>query len=155
MRNPSPLTELPAARAGTAAVEFAIVLPVLLLLLGGLVDYGLLIWSKARLAASVAQGAQYAFVTGYKVTQAAITSVVQGSSGLTGVAVTINGPACYCLSGAPATLTPQVCTTACADGASQNSYVLLSASYTYTPLLPQFAMLLNMQVSEAVTVRLP
>src|SRR4051812_1485265 len=60
---------------GLAAVEFAIVAPVLLLMLGGLVDFSLAFLSKSQLASSVAVGAEYAFIVGPSVSPAAIKNI--------------------------------------------------------------------------------
>src|SRR6185369_4201840 len=87
-------------RRGIAAVEFAIIAPVLLMLLGGVTDFGLVVAGKSQLANGLAQGAQYALLQGPGVTAATVKTVVQNGStrsGLTAtVTATVTGPACYC-----------------------------------------------------------
>ncbi|MDQ2762839.1 MAG: pilus assembly protein, partial [Pseudomonadota bacterium] len=92
-----------------AAIEFAIIVPVLLLLLGGLADFALAFRSKGLLASSVAQGAEYAFLAGPVVSAAFVQSVVAQKLALSPADVTVTGPACACVSGTPASATEQVC----------------------------------------------
>jgi Flp pilus assembly protein TadG len=46
-------------RSGAAAVEFALVLPVLLLLLGGILEFSRLMWTQANLQFAAEEGARY------------------------------------------------------------------------------------------------
>ena len=70
---------------GTAALEFALVAPLLLLLIGGVANYGWAMWSAGALSNAVSQGAYYSFLNGTKVSAASIESFVQSASGLSGV----------------------------------------------------------------------
>ena len=47
-------------RRGVAALEFALVMPLLMTFFGGVVDLGVAVWSKSCLANAVAQGAECA-----------------------------------------------------------------------------------------------
>ena len=153
-------------RSGVAAVEFAIVSTLLLILLGGIADFGLAFLDKSLLANAVAQGVQYAYLNPAS-TSTQIKSVVQGSSSLWKAAsgtmaaqpaVTVTGPACYCVTAtATATLTapptPGTCTATCADGTKPGTYVIISANYTYNAVLSGFSGLGNVTINEAATVR--
>lgn len=154
-------------RRGIAAVEFALVAPFLLILLGGAADFGLLVAGKSKLANGVAQGIQYAFATGPAVTIANLRAAVQSGAARSGVmetvTVSVTGPACYCVSGSPAALsatsTPlsatNTCTGTCPTGAtSPGAYVQVAATYTYQPLMPFYSGLVSTTVSETVTARL-
>ena len=81
---------------GIAAVEFAILAPSLMLMLGCLVDYSLALWSRGVLANSVAQGMRYAFLVGEDVTAANVRTVVQKTLSLPAASVVVTGPNCYC-----------------------------------------------------------
>ena len=151
---------------GAAAVEFALVAPLLLLLLGGVTDCGLLIAGKSQLANGLAQGVQYALLTGPSASATTVQGIVRTGAANAGVSptvsVTVTGPACYCTSGSPAALSSTstalsatyTCTSTCPNGGSQQAFMIISASFTYTALMPFYSKLANPVVSEAVTVKL-
>ncbi len=154
-------------RRGVAAVEFAIVAPVLLLMLGGVTDFGLLMSGKSQLANGVAQGVQYALLVGPSVSSATVKSIVQTGSSRSGVqpavSVTVTGPACYCVSGQPAALSTSstalsptyTCTGSCpGTTTSPQAFLVIQASYTYQPLMPLYSQLASPTVAETVTVKL-
>jgi len=67
-------------RRGVAAIEFAIVAPVLLMMLAGTADFGLIRTGKSQMANGVAQGIEYALLQGPSVTAANVISMVQALS---------------------------------------------------------------------------
>lgn len=135
------------------AVEFALVAPVLILLLGTITDYALLTWSRAELASSVAQGGQFAYDAGRSVTATQIAQIVQSAGPLNGVAANVNGPACYCISAGPS-LSATACTVPCSDGTTQNYYVSISASYTYSTIMANLLTSIPSKITDISTVRL-
>jgi Flp pilus assembly protein TadG len=160
-------------RRGIAAVEFALIAPTLLLLLGGVADFGLLMVGNGQLANGIAQGVHYALLTGPSVVgtgsgTATVQSVVKSAAALSGVkpavTVTVTGPACYCVSPtSPATLTSApsrlsgsyTCAGSCpSQAAAPGAFLIITASYAYQPLMPLYSKLANTTVSETVTVRL-
>jgi hypothetical protein len=160
---------LPIDRRGVAALEFALVAPVLLLLLGGVVDFGLLIAGRSQLANGLAQGVQYALGQGPSVSAATVQKVVKEGSSLAGVRPLVNvmveGPACYCVSGFPASLMlsgpvdnsnytcPGVCPTQ-AGSTLPGIYVKIIATYNFQPLMPLYSRLADPVNLQAATVRL-
>ena len=50
------------SRLGSAAVEFAFALPVLLLMIYGMIEFGLALWTQATLEYAVEQAARYAII---------------------------------------------------------------------------------------------
>ena len=153
-------------RRGIAAIEFAIIAPILLLLLGGMIDFGLLMSGKSQLANGIAQGVQYALQQGASVSAATVLALVKNGVARSGVptvvTASVTGPACYCLSGSPATLvSPSIalsatftCTGTCPASAVPGAYLIITASYVYQPLLPLYSMLASTTVSDTMTVRL-
>lgn len=139
-------------RRGTAAVEFAIIVPVLLLILGSLVDYSRMFWSKGLLASSIAQGAEYAFVVGPTVTSANVQTVVRRT--LPTASVVVTGPSCYCVTGTPATVISQSCGTTCTNQIVAGTFVRISATYTYSSVMPLQSKLVDPVLQETVMVRL-
>ena len=151
-------------RRTVAAVEFALIAPVLGITLAGASDIGFREWARSCLANAVAQGAYYAYLTGTSVSTSTVATLVQNASSLTGGASvsTIAAVACYCPTGTPATLGAAVtsCTKACpADGTLPagilpGKYLVITASYTLTPFIPGYSVLPNKVITESATVRL-
>jgi Flp pilus assembly protein TadG len=151
-----------------AAVEFALVTPVVLLCFAAASDYGLRAWSRSCLANAVAQGAYYAFRTGTTVTAANVVTLVRNASSLraASMAATATDPtSCYCPSGiatvngntVPASLGTAVanCATNCTDGTPPGYYMTVTGTYTLTGFLNIGALTTTgNQISETVTVRL-
>lgn len=145
------------SRRATAALEFALVTPVLLIMLGGVVDFGLVMLARSQLASAVAQGAEYAIATGSSVSPASVKTLVQSASPLSGVTATVSpssGAACYCVTGTPLALTSHICSSACPDGSSPGIYLTIKAQYTYQPILPFYSQLAATTLSEQAEVRL-
>lgn len=141
-------------RRGVAAVEFALVVPLVLMLFGGATDIGLAVWTRGILSNAVSAGAYYAFLTGPSVAPSAITTLVENASPLSGVSASATEPDTYCASGSPATLTATPQSDTCSDGTKPGTYTMISASYAMIPMLPAFTGLGPTQLQESVTVRL-
>jgi Flp pilus assembly protein TadG len=143
------------ARRAVAAVEFALVCPVLLMCVGGVADFGLALADRSQLAGAVALGAQYAYLNPSTVTASAIRTLVSAGASLTGMTVSVTTPAYWCVTaGAPPVLTGATATSTCLDGTSAGSYVTITASYVYPALMPAYSQLANTTLTEAVTVRI-
>jgi Flp pilus assembly protein TadG len=139
---------------GVAAVEFALLMPVMLLLLGGLADFALAFWNKGMLASAVAAGAEYAVIVGPNVSAPSIQSIVMRKLSLPASDVTITGPACYCVSGTPGAAASQVCASPCPDTRMPSIYVKISAKYTYTPIMPYYSQMTDDILMETTMARL-
>jgi Flp pilus assembly protein TadG len=137
-----------------AAIEFALLAPVLLFLFGGMADLGFSLRCQGLLAGAVASGAQYAFNTGAGVSAATVKQVVQGGSSLSGVSATVSGPGLFCVSGSPAALVAAGSGQTCADGSAPGTYLTISGTYIYTKLLPFESWFLNPTLTQTVSVRL-
>ena len=148
------LPRLRSDRRGVAALEFALIGPVLLIMIGGMVDLGLSVRARSHLAQGLTSAAQYAFKVGASVTAASLTSMVQGASGLSGVTVVVTGPGLYCVSGSPAALVSGTLGVACGDGTQPGTYVKIAATYTYVQITPLLSKFLNTSLQQNVTVRL-
>jgi Flp pilus assembly protein TadG len=157
-------------RRALAAVEFALVSPLLFFLFGAIVDFGLLIAGRSALANGMAQGVQYALLKGPAVSLTLVQEIVQQGSALAGLrpVVDVSTPelACYCLNEMPASLTLSgpvntsnyTCSGTCVgpSGAATppSVYLTFRASYTFTPVMPLYSFLASPTVDQAVTVRL-
>jgi Flp pilus assembly protein TadG len=143
------------ARRGVAAIEFALICPMLLMCVGGLADFGMALADRSRLASAVALGAQYAYLNPSTVTASAIQTLVAAGASLTGMTTSVTAPAYWCVTaGAPPTLTTATATTTCSDGTSAGSYVVITARYSYPALMPAYSKLANTTLTETATVRI-
>lgn len=120
------LCRLGRSNRGTAAVEFALISPVMVLLLAGIVDYGLGVHYLNQLQDAVRAGAEYALRN--PADTDGITSTITGSTTLTGIVVTTPTSSCKCIDG-----TSVSCTGTCASGIVGH-YTDIRATYTYTSL---------------------
>jgi Flp pilus assembly protein TadG len=115
-------------RRGIAAVEFALVVPVLLLLVVAGADIGFRIWARGALVSAVEQGAMYAFLTGPSVTASAVAGFVENAAGIAGVSATVTGPSSGCAVAGTTTLAAAGSTGTCADGTKPGTFLTISAS---------------------------
>jgi Flp pilus assembly protein TadG len=153
-------------RRGTAALEFALATPLLLIMLGGAADFGLAECYRTILADGVAAGAQYAYLTGTGVSTANIQTVVQDamylpsgagtnlSFSFAGTSPGVQSPGWYCVTGTGPTAAASTQGTTCSDGTSAGYYVWFKATYVNTGLLNGIMTAANRTMSEQVTVRL-
>ena len=117
-------------RRGATAVEFALILPVLIVALVGLADYGLMVYDSNELENAARAGAQYA-LKGHDeseddaaIEDAALAALPDG----TGVAVAVSR-ACLCPDGTGAT-----CGDECTDEVPAGRYVTVRLDRDYVPL---------------------
>jgi Flp pilus assembly protein TadG len=160
-----PNSALPRDRA-TAALEFALATPLLVLMVGGAADYGLAQFYRTNLANAVAAGAEYAYLTGTGVSTANIQTVIQdamylpagAASNLTVTFSNVNpgvpSPGWYCITGSTPTVTPSSQGSICTDLSAAGYYISFQATYVNTGLLSGVLATSNHTISEQVTVRL-
>jgi Flp pilus assembly protein TadG len=143
------------SRRAVAAMEFALVAPLLAMLLGGTVDFAMLNNGRGQLAIAVSSGAAYAFLNSTTVTAASMKTMVENTSFLpTGTVVaTVTGPACYCVTSAVMPASTVTCGSTCSGGTTGN-YMIISATYTYTPVMPYFSSLATTLLTENATAPL-
>ena len=145
---------LPRDRRAVAGLEFAMVLPVLLILFGGIVDFGQALYCRNALANTIAAGAQYAVMNAGTATSTNIKSMVQSVSGLNGISVTVTDPSGYCITGYPPTMVSATAGSTCADGSTAGTYAIINASYTYSGLMVSYNIPSLFSMSDSATVRL-
>ena len=144
-------------RAGTAAMEFAICAPVMLGLFAVMTDVGNLLRARITLAGAVASAAQFATMAGSTVTSTTLQNVVTNVASTAGLTATstVTGPACYCPSAYPVTMNTATCGATCATNSlTASKYVVITASYTYTPIAPHLSKIVTTALTETATVLL-
>jgi Flp pilus assembly protein TadG len=126
-----------ASRRGVAAIEFAAVLPVMVVVITGTYDLGNLVQMHMKLGDAVRAGGQYAM--SYPLDNADIEAAVTASlPSAWRASASVNTPvmACYCWDSGGGSETTTDCTTpGCAAGESVERFVTVSASLPYAPLL--------------------
>jgi Flp pilus assembly protein TadG len=121
------LRNLRADCQGNFAIEFALALPILLLLLVGLLDLGRLSIEKSALLQGAREGAQYGIQA--PTDTANIQTTAQNATGISGATATTS-TFCECVSG-----TQVACTTTCSGGAAIKQYVVVTTNAPFRSVL--------------------
>lgn len=116
---------------GASAIEFAMIAAFMSIILLNVVDIAIFVYRKMEITGAVRAGAQYALVDAENATSALITSVVQDSTTLSGVSVTVDMNLCGCSDGSSFACDSG---TTCGAGTSgrTHQYTDISADFTHT-----------------------
>jgi Flp pilus assembly protein TadG len=135
---------------GAAAVEFALVLPVLTVFLLPVADLGMQAYAEMQLQTAVQSGARYAVMHGWSTS--GIQSAVTNATAWTSLSVAAPVKACGCASGT--SVAPATCGDVCANGEAAGTYVTVSASLPFTPIFPYQAIGASRTLNAQSTVRI-
>lgn len=140
---------LMASRDGSTAVEFALLAPMLLLLLAGVVDVSRLISQTMQVRAAAQAGADWAQRNGWDA--AGVTTAVASATTLPSVAAA-PAPSLVraCVSGGQITATSA---TTCASGAPVGEFVSVGARAPFRGLVPWPGLVLPDTLSATAMVR--
>lgn len=125
------LRRLAADRRGNLMIEFALVLPILALMLVGLLDLGRFSLDKSAMLQGAREGAQYGILAPDD--SANINTTAQNATGLTGVTAT-NSVFCECPA-VPGTAVTCSGATPCAAGATRKKYITVNTSRSFTSVV--------------------
>ncbi len=124
------------ALRGVAAIEFALLSPLFVILLSGIVELGMAGYQAMQVQAAVEAGALYAAQNGAN-NLAAIGQAVINATGTSGITAT---PAptsfCGCPGAAGVISQGSNCTAVCSDGTAPGQYVQVGASLAHQTLMP-------------------
>jgi len=129
---------------GTAAVEFALITPVLLIIIMGVIDVGMAMFQKMELNGAVRSGAQLALIDSSD-TSAIVNAVVDASGNTITSSDVSTSSFCECADG-----TTIVYGATCGDGSSNRTYMTISATTTFNGIFLNSSAL---NVSGSITVR--
>ncbi len=137
---------LASPRQGAAAVEFALLVPVLLVIGMALIDLGMAVFNKMELMSAVRTGAQVALMDSSNTTE--IVSAVTNSTDLSPTIITT--PFCECSDG-----TPIGCGGSCTSPLIKRTFMTISATQSFTPITPRLipGFMESFSLSGQVTVR--
>jgi Flp pilus assembly protein TadG len=153
-------------RAGVAAVEMALVSPVLIALSAGISDCSLVYHEKLQLSSALSAGAEYAFNKGQSETGTAlqndVTAFINAASpiALSAVSVVYYGGSTtnsyYCVSTAGIVTGSYTQGQACSDGSGSvaGQYISLTGSFAYAAVFPVDKSFMPTAYSQTVFVRL-
>ena len=123
----------PEATAGVAAIELAIIAPVLVLALICTIDLGLGIHRRMQVESAAQAGAEYAIARGFS--QDGVTSAVANATSFTGVSAN-PAPQQFCGCASVSGVAASTCGVPCPDASNPGTYVTVSAQGSYTTLIP-------------------
>ena len=161
IRRSSRRADPPPGTSGVAAVEFALVLPMLILLLIGCCDAGFMFYRQIQVDAAALAGATYAARFGWATnttsasqqSQANIQAAAQDASALgSQVAVTAT-----LTTGCLSTSTGQLFASGasqCSGNVTSGTYVTVAATFAYTTIIPYPGLSQPSTLSGSATVRI-
>ncbi|HEV2562015.1 MAG TPA: TadE/TadG family type IV pilus assembly protein [Rhizomicrobium sp.] len=132
------ISDFAAAKRGLAAIEFAVIAPVMAMMVMCAVDLGLAINRHMQVEDAAQAGAEYAALHGFDATS--ISSAVTSATSWTGISAS-PAPTQFCGCPGATSITPATCGSTCASGNNAAVYVSVGASGTYStivhcPLIP-------------------
>jgi Flp pilus assembly protein TadG len=117
---------------GVAAIEFAIVGPMLVVMMICTVDLGTGIFRRMQVQNAAQAGAIYAALHGF--TASSISTAVTSATNFSGISAS-PAPATFCGCASGNAISTISCSSTCTGGGSPGTYVTVSAQATYTPIL--------------------
>lgn len=142
-------------RRGTATIEFALTVPLMMLMLAAIGNLGLALVDSMQLANGVANAARFAVLDQGAASSATLQAIVQETSALSSVQTSVSSAGCYCPSGAaPVTLAAANCGSTCSNGALAGTYQTISATYAYVPALPGYNFPASNTLTQTATVQI-
>jgi Flp pilus assembly protein TadG len=116
---------------GSAAMEVGVIFPFFFALVVGTAQYGLAIYQIMEVQYAAQVGADFALTNGFDA--AAIQTAVTSATAFTAVTAPTPTQACGCAS--VTGIATATCGTPCADGTSAGTYVTVTASAAYSPVV--------------------
>lgn len=128
------LTRLVRDRSGVGAVEFALMLPILVALMVAVADFSLAANERMRLGSAARAGAQAAYKASGDT--AGVAAAVRAASGLDPARIAVSSQSfCGCLAGGAV-----ACDGSCADGNGVRRYVRVTVTESWTPVIASSVM---------------
>ena len=137
--------------AGVAAVEFALIGPMLVLMMLCTVDLGMGFYRNMQVQTAAQAGAQYAVAHGF--TESGVLSAIQSATTFSGISAS-PGPSQYCGCASSTGIASAVCGSTCPGGSLSGTYVSVSTQATYTTLLPYPTLPNSFALTARSTVRI-
>jgi len=137
--------------AGTAAIEFALIAPVLLILLAGLVEIGFAVREAMMVQEAAEAGASYAVQSGWDST--GILNAVTTATGASNIDAS-PAPQLFCGCPSESGVTHVLCTATCTDGGGPGQYVRVDASIPHATILSYLGLPIPSTLTAHAVVRI-
>jgi len=144
------LTRGHSARRGTAAIEFALIAPLFIVIVIEITELGFAAYQAQQVQSAVEAGMLYAAKRGWDAN--GVTQAILSATDATGLSAT-PAPAEFCGCPETASIAPADCSVQCADGSPVGQYVQVSAALPRQSILPAGALPLPDTLSARATVR--
>lgn len=136
---------------GNAFVELGLVLPFAIVLLTGIFEFGMAVYTGHSIEHGARAGAQYAIVKGLDT--AGIQAAVQSASQIPVSSLTVNSRQfCECSDSYGTEVT---CTTTCTGSVPLAHFIEVTVQHAYTPIFPFLSSMTPTAINGAATVRVP
>ena len=145
------MKKLVGKRRGSAAIEFGLMIPLLLTILMGVIEIGDAMYEAMQVYNSVEAGAVYAAKNGFD--SAGISAAVANATSTTGITAT-PAPAQFCGCPSSAGVAQIACNSTCTGGIAPSQYVRISAALNHQTILPYPALSLPTTLTAQSIVRL-
>ncbi|WP_088344413.1 MULTISPECIES: TadE/TadG family type IV pilus assembly protein [Rhodomicrobium] len=119
-------------KEGSAAIEFALFMPLFVLLLTGVVEIGFAMFGSMQVYGAVEAGMLYAVKNGFNST--GISDAITNSSGITGITAS-PAPTQFCGCPALSGIVVATCGGTCTGNTAQSQYIRINATLTRTSIL--------------------
>lgn len=139
------------AETGSAAIEFGLSVPFLLVILMGVIELGYAMYEAMQVHNSVEAGALYVAKNGYDAT--GIAAAVSNASGTQGITAT-PAPVQFCGCPNASGIVETACNATCTDGNPPGQYVRVSAALAHKTILPYPGLQLPTTLTAQSVVRL-
>ena len=147
----APAVRLLRDRSGNVAVEFALILPTALLMVAGLIEFGMAVNTGTSLENGARAGAQFATTKGLDTT--GISAVVAGASNLDPATLDVASREFYECSGTWGTEVASNAT--CGTGVPLAKFIEVTVTQPYTAFFPFLSSMTPTQLAGSATVRVP
>jgi Flp pilus assembly protein TadG len=125
--------------SGVAAIELAIIAPVLVVAVICTADLGLAVYRKMQVQNAARAGAEYALINGF--TASSISNAVTQATSFSGISSS-PAPFEFCGCASSTGIITASCSSTCTGGVVPGTYVTVSAQGTYTTIV-QYPMIPN------------
>ena len=144
-----PLERFCRNRRGNIAVEFALILPVALLMLAGVIEFGLVTYDKSSIESAARAGAQFAYSGGYDASKVAATVRSASAVSLGPNDSVASKIFCECTDS-----TPIACGGTCSNLGPNRRFIKVSVTKTHQTWLPFLGSLVPNKVAASATIRM-